>query len=104
MQPCVGGMTLEHTTSPRSSLDEAGKRIKGKRSVAEMEQDFLAAMAAWYFEGECGDRICTAALLVLLLHDALRFAPLQATQMTVAAPVSHHGERVLGNVVQASQP
>lgn len=34
------------------SLDAAGQRVRGKRSLGEMEQEFLDAMSAFYYDGK----------------------------------------------------
>ncbi|KAJ9506079.1 hypothetical protein QJQ45_016603 [Haematococcus lacustris] len=38
------------------SIDEGGQRIRSKKTIGEMEQEFLGALGSWYFEGVCVDR------------------------------------------------
>lgn len=41
----------EHITAAFCSLDGGGKRVRGKQSIGEMEQEFLDALSAYYYEG-----------------------------------------------------
>ncbi|KAL6748751.1 hypothetical protein V8C86DRAFT_2870552, partial [Haematococcus lacustris] len=34
------------------SIDEGGQRIRSKKTIGEMEQEFLGALGSWYFEGK----------------------------------------------------
>ncbi|KAL6757857.1 hypothetical protein V8C86DRAFT_2614392 [Haematococcus lacustris] len=34
------------------SIDEGGRRIRSKKTIGEMEQEFLGALGSWYFEGK----------------------------------------------------
>lgn len=42
----------KYITADYCSIDSAGRRVKSQRSLGEMEQEFLDAMSAYYFDGK----------------------------------------------------
>eukprot|EP00199_Chlamydomonas_sp_CCMP681_P002468 CAMPEP_0119106584 /NCGR_PEP_ID=MMETSP1180-20130426/5042_1 /TAXON_ID=3052 ORGANISM="Chlamydomonas cf sp, Strain CCMP681" /NCGR_SAMPLE_ID=MMETSP1180 /ASSEMBLY_ACC=CAM_ASM_000741 /LENGTH=338 /DNA_ID=CAMNT_0007091947 /DNA_START=36 /DNA_END=1052 /DNA_ORIENTATION=- len=73
----------EGTVGDFCQLDEFGVRIKGRKSVGEMEQDFLAALSAWFFEGKAIMNDAEfAALKEELLWNGSKVAVLDSTELT----------------------